>query len=549
MADLIQYDPEEIRNVVNALKSRVEALEQSFVSANSADELVSSGGSLSDLVIGETVQDADGIHTSANLVDINWWLPIGLSSDAVDYIYTILYDGSEFVYVGGVFTEIGGVTATNIARYSLITREWSSIGGTLSSEVHALAIYGTDLYVGGAFMDAAGLATADFIAKYSITGGTWSSIGGTLNGPVDSFAIYGTDLYVGGSFTNAAGFATADYIAKYSLTGGTWSSIGGGLNAGVYALAIYGTDLYVGGTFTNAAGIATADYIAKYSMTGGTWSSIGGTLNNWVYALAVIENDLYVGGLFTNAAGIATADYIAKYSINDDTWSSIGGQLNNQVNALAVNSDGVLYVGGLFTSADGIDGADRIAKWDNISWSAVSNAGGLSGLDGYLNAIAILPSGSIIAGGSFNVAGSIACKCIALYCKPLSEAIDNIASLFELYAAASAPVGLINGYGGTLVIASGAITPTHKYHTVDTEGAAATDDLVTVYGTNAVSGDTLILRSTNNSRDVTLKDSGSGANTLRMSSDFVLDTITDAAQFYWAAEFSSWVQLSTANTA
>lgn len=74
-----------------------------------------------------------------------------------------------------------------------------------------------------------------------------------------------------------------------------------------------------------------------------------------------------------------------------------------------------------------------------------------------------------------------------------------------------------------LTLASDAITVTGCYHRVDTEGAAATDNLATING--AATGQILILQSVASSRDVTVKN-GTG-NIFLAGSDFVLDNSRD----------------------
>jgi hypothetical protein len=74
-----------------------------------------------------------------------------------------------------------------------------------------------------------------------------------------------------------------------------------------------------------------------------------------------------------------------------------------------------------------------------------------------------------------------------------------------------------------LTIASDAITVTGCYHRVDTEGAAATDNLATING--AATGQVIILQSVASSRDVTVKN-GTG-NIFLAGSDFVLDNSRD----------------------
>ncbi len=55
----------------------------------------------------------------------------------------------------GVFVQAGGMVADNIAEWNLSTSTWSSLGtgdanGT-TERVYAIAILGTDVYVGGDF--------------------------------------------------------------------------------------------------------------------------------------------------------------------------------------------------------------------------------------------------------------------------------------------------------------------------------------------------------------------------------------------------------------
>jgi hypothetical protein len=118
-----------------------------------------------------------------------------------------------------------------------------------------------------------------------------------MNGSVYALAVSGSDLYVGGEFTTAGGIA-ANKIAKWD--GNTWSALGSGMggddiHARVFALAASGSDLYAGGYFTMAGGNAARN-IAKWD--GSSWSALGAGMNENVYALAVSGSDLYAGGRF-----------------------------------------------------------------------------------------------------------------------------------------------------------------------------------------------------------------------------------------------------------
>jgi len=255
--------------------------------------------------------------------------------------------------------------------------------GPLSSYVAALAVSGSDLYVGGNFTQAGGIA-ANHVAKWN--GTSWSSLGmGAANGVaggigenapyVSNLAISGSDLYVGGRFTQAGGIA-ANHMAKWNGT--SWSSLGmgaangvasgiGGIAPYVSGLAISGSDLYVGGTFTEAGGIA-AKRVAKWNGT--SWSSLGtgpaNGVNFTVFVLAVSGSDLYMGGWFLQAGGVA-ANRVAKW--NGTNWSSLGTGVtimstmrdDASVRALALRGTDV-YVGGRFTQAGGV-GANYVAYY------------------------------------------------------------------------------------------------------------------------------------------------------------------------------------------
>jgi hypothetical protein len=104
-------------------------------------------------------------------------------------------------------------------------------------------VSGGDLYAGGNFTTAGGSA-AYGIAKWD--GTSWSALSSGVGGPVAALAVSGSDLYVG----------AVSHIAKWN--GRSWSALGSGMNNGVSALAVSGSDLYAGGGFTTAGGKVSA---------------------------------------------------------------------------------------------------------------------------------------------------------------------------------------------------------------------------------------------------------------------------------------------------
>ncbi len=86
---------------------------------------------------------------------------------------------------------------------------------------------------------------------------------------------------------------------------------------------------------------------------------------------------------------------------------------------------------------------------------------------------------------------------------------------------------------GALVIAAGVITPTVGANTVDTEAAAATDDLTNALTTNFDEGSYLQLRCLSAARVSTVRDSAGGAGQYHMADgqDFVMDDTDEFVTF------------------
>lgn len=99
-----------------------------------------------------------------------------------------------------------------------------------------------------------------------------------------------------------------------------------------------------------------------------------------------------------------------------------------------------------------------------------------------------------------------------------------------------------------LTIAAGVITVTQSFHTVDTEGGAGTDDLVTITPSSWMNSGApvfLNLRAASSARDVVLKD---GTGNLRLTADFTMTHSDDWIELVY--ENSVWKEVSRSdNTA
>lgn len=100
-----------------------------------------------------------------------------------------------------------------------------------------------------------------------------------------------------------------------------------------------------------------------------------------------------------------------------------------------------------------------------------------------------------------------------------------------------------------LTISGGVITPTQNWHSVDTEGSAASDDLDTIQTTYVADGFLLYLRQANDARDVTLKH-GTGNIQCPGGVDMVLADATQVVALIYNASSAKWLAaLSPANAA
>jgi len=360
------------------------------------------------------------------------WSALGNGVDS--FVVALAVSGND-VYVVGNFTQIcgnaacnsGNTTVNRVAKWN--GSAWSALGNGVDSQVNDLAVSGSDVYVGGGFTEICGNAacnsgntTVNRVAKWN--GSAWSALGSGVNGNVFALAVSGSDVYVGGGFTQVCGFQclignnTVNYVARWN--GSAWYTLGNGVNDAVFALAVSGSDVYAGGRFIQicgdylcSSGNTTVNHVAHWN--GSAWSALGNGVNSYVNGLAVSGSDVYVGGEFTEICFIAacnsgnTAHRVAKW--NGSAWSALGNGVDNHVLALAVSGSDV-YVGGAFTQicgnylcSVGNTTANRVAKWNGSAWSALGN-----GVDNYVLALAVSGSDVYVVGNFTQICGNAACN-------------------------------------------------------------------------------------------------------------------------------------------
>jgi len=344
---------------------------------------------------------------------------------------------------GGSMTSMNGVPVGYLARWN--GAAWSALGGGMNNAVYALALASNgDLIAGGVFTTA-GTTPASRVARWD--GSAWSSLGTGVDGYIRAVTITpGGDVIVGGGLTLAGG-GPATRIARWD--GAAWSALGSGVDAEVRALATTAHgDVYAGGVFEFAGGLWSKN-IARWN--GAAWSPVGlGTAGfGPVATLLSTPSGLIAGGSFTfvdhrTASGIAQWDGLrwsavgtgnggARFSIFALT-ALPGGEVaagggsehpgTGVMSSIARWSNGVFspFGLGLDPRTDGLATLPTghpvaitnsvqppyIYGWDGVSWSALGG-----GTNGKVFGVHLTPTGDLIAGGNFTMAGTTPARALA----------------------------------------------------------------------------------------------------------------------------------------
>ena len=351
-----------------------------------------------------------GVSHVAGWDGTNWFALGGRTSKGLTHFdrsaLSFLPAGTN-LYAGGIFTEAGDVLANGIAQWNGI--DWSALGGGLSGTfipgtvpaARALVLIGPDLYVGGNFTNAGGIA-ARGIARWD--GNSWSALGAGADSTVRALANIGSDLYVGGSFTNIGGIFSPG-IALWVGIG--WLPLGGvsGGSRSVATVVADGNDIYIGGNFTSVGPI-NANNIARWH--GNQWSPLTNEavngVNGTVNAIAVKEGVLYAGGSFTSA-GTTAVNRIARW--DGTSWSALGDGITGDTSTTTVSAllarGTDLYVGGIFTNAGGVYTLG-LAKWNGTNWSTLGSALAMDPGSATVSALAFMGN-DLYVGGRFIYAG------------------------------------------------------------------------------------------------------------------------------------------------
>jgi hypothetical protein len=422
---------------------------------------------------------------------------------AQNYVDGVWLTNATVVGVPGAYSSTNQHTADQFAfqgvRHFYLTNCVSRYGGENGVAISRLSRYGT--ITGGVIelADGHGLQLGSGFARIGVADGTTFQ----QDGGVQS--------------ATSTGYGSIERISGNNMTIATLSGyfeIGQTLN--MYRLQVAAVPVDGGGSPLWSAGqVITQDGGGAGS---GTITRIGTGANNNIIALRDVTGTFDVGNTVTANGESST---VSDYDTATSTITSIdrGGDItavnvHSRNNGLDAAANGLVFGGFYIQQADSLNFTgcqsydDQTPKTQDygISISNCTNVE-LSGNDFGRN----LTANMAISGSQTTFAAS------------------NIQKL----ATPRGPTAL--------TISSGAITVTHNYHRIDTEGMAATDDLTTIHG--GTDGMRVVLQCISATRDVVVKDNVG----IRMPGDFTLDHTEDVIELIYDGGISAWKCIAASN--
>ncbi len=293
--------------------------------------------------------NADGTVDPAFNLDLNEQLGNRVDS------FALQADGK--ILIAGTFTSLQPVgSATRVARNhfarltaagGLDTGFQPGVGGSSGGQVKALAVQ-TDgkIVAAGSFTDLGGATTSN-VARFYPTGAPDTTFTPTLtvDGPINAVL-----LRPDAATTVPQGHGFAWLNADGSVQSGFSPALAARVSGVVDAIARQPDgNVLVGGTFTTPTTSLGIDLV-RYTPAGVLDPSFAPGPNGAVNAIVVQpDGKILIAGAFT-AVGSVTRDYVARLNADGSLDMAFDPNANARINSIILQSDGKIVVAGAFTS-------------------------------------------------------------------------------------------------------------------------------------------------------------------------------------------------------
>ena len=315
------------------------------------------------------------------------------------------------IYVGGQFSEIGGLNRGGLARFM----PDGTIDDSFQSSVHVggavNVIYPLPdgkVLIGGNFSSVNSVPRTR-LARLNQDGTLDESffVGGGFNGAVNAIGRQSDGrLIVGGTFRVYDG-NDSPRIARLFADGAFDQNflVGEGASGEVMDLEIADDDrIIVTGAFASFDGVLFGRIVRLESSGNIDFSfNPGAGANGTIESVERIPGGgLFIGGRFTRFNNVPV-DYVARLLPNGLVDTGFVGRANLRVESLFLEPDGMVVLGGRFTQFNGRP-AERVVRMfpNGLTDGSFEQA---IGLDGIVHAVASTSENRILVGGSFDAGG------------------------------------------------------------------------------------------------------------------------------------------------
>lgn len=327
-------------------------------------------------------------------------------------VYATVVQTDDKILIGGVFSQVGGITRNSMARLNADGSLDSGFNPNVNGQVNAIALQRDGkIVIGGLFTQVGGV-TRNRIARLESNGALDTTFNPNADASVNCLYVTADDkILVGGSFSNM-GASSPDLLVRLLPNGtvdpGFNPLISGGLVRCVTVQsAEFSNLILIGGSFSNVGGL-TRRRIARLETDGFVDSDFtADALNGVVYGVQMMpDGRILAAGEFDTVNGVARNRIVRLAQSNGAVDGTFNPNVAGSIYSLALQADGGALIAGTISSVGGTARTcvARI-KADGTLDADFHPAAGVT--SPVVNGATILKDGTILLAGSFTTINGV----------------------------------------------------------------------------------------------------------------------------------------------